>query len=160
MEEEKKREKEIETEFRTEEEFVKEVEKIFTSLKDRNPFSLAIDMGDYESLMEVDVQWRIFPPLVGGRRRWSLSQVASALRVLASRQTPNVRETLLIISYNYLGDISAEVWKLCSKLNNLTYLHIGINKLRVISPLVCVLVHLQQLQLNDNNISAEGVVVV
>ena len=146
----------IESKFTTEEEFVKEVEKVFTSLKDRHPFSLAIDMGYYTSLMEADVNWRI-APAVGGDT-WSLSQVESALRVLASRQTPNVRETLLNISYNGLGDISAEVWKLLSKFNNLTYLNLALNKLSVISPLVCDLTHLQYLHLNHNNISAEGVV--
>ena len=87
-----------------------------------------------------------------------LSQVESALRVLASRQTPNVRETKLNLRGNELGDISAEVWKLCSKLNNLTHLDIGGNKLKVVSPLVCDLVHLQHLDLGDNRISAEGVV--
>ena len=154
-EEEKKR---IESKFTTEEEFVEEVEKIFTSLKDRNPFSLGIYMGyDELSFMEGDIYWRIFPPDGG---RWSLSKVESALRVLASRQTPNVREAKLYLYDNELGDISAEVWKLCSKLNNLTCLNIGDNKLKVVSSLVCDLTHLQHLNLYRNKISAEGVVVV
>ena len=147
---------EIKSKFRTEEEFVKEVEKVFTSLKDRHPFSLGVDMGGYEGWSaEVDIHWRIVPPLRG--HSWSLSQVESALRVLTSRQTPNVRETKLDISDNELENVSAEVWKLISKLNNFTYLDIADNKLSVISPLVCDLTHLQQLNLNFNNISAEGV---
>ena len=64
--------KRIESKFATEEEFVKEVEKIFTSLKDRHPFSLGIDMGYYESSLEVDIHWIISP--VGGGQ-WSLSPV-------------------------------------------------------------------------------------
>ena len=52
-----------------------------------------------------------------------------------------------------MGDISDEVWKLRSKF---TYLNLGGNKLKVISPLVCDLVHLQHLQLNRNKISEEG----
>ena len=106
----------------------------------------------------VENRLRIVPP--GGPRCWSLSEVELVLSVLTSRQTPNVTETKLSIWNNQLGDISAEVWKLCSKLNNLTHLNIGWNKLRVISPLVCDLVHLQQLRLNWDPISAEGVVVV
>ena len=143
---------EIESEFTTKEEFVEEVEKIFTSLESRNPFSLGVSMG--YGWFEVDVQWKI--TLYG--RYWSLSEVELVLSVLTSRQTPNVTETKLGLWNNDLGDISAEVWKLCSKLNNLTYLDIGSNNLSVISPLVCDLVHLQQLLLYENNISAEGVV--
>jgi len=111
-------------------------------------------MGYFES-SSVDIDWRIAPP---GVRPWSLSEVELVLSVLASRQTPNVTETKLDLWGNQLGGISAEVWKLFSKLNNLTYLDIGFNCLRVISPLVCDLVHLQQLQLHGNGISAEGVV--
>ena len=154
-----KKKEEIKSVFTTEEEFVKEVEKIFTSLKNRNPFSLGVNMGYWEwSSSEVDIQWRIVHPPDG--RRWSLSEVELVLSVLASRQTPNVTETKLDLDGNELGDISAEVWKLCSKLNNLTYLNVGDNKLRIISPLVCYLVHLQQLHSYGNIISVEGVVVV
>lgn len=150
-----KEKKKIESAFRTEEEFVKEVEKIFTSLKGHDPFSLEVNMGSYGLELEVDIEWKIALP---DGRQWSLSQVESALRVLASRQTPNVRETHLNIGDNNLGDISAEVWRLFPKLNNLSYLDIGLNKLSVVSPLVCDLTHLQHLNLNGNHISAEGVV--
>ena len=145
--------------FTTKEEFVKEVEKVFTSLKSRNPFLLGVNMRfdrySRDLTIDADIQWRIDPPV---SRPWSLPELELVLSVLASRQTPNVTETHLNFEGNNLGDISAEVWKLCSKFNNLTYLHIGSNKLSVISPLVCDLVHLQQLHLVWNKISAEGVV--
>ena len=154
MEEEKWKEN-IWSEFTTKEEFVKEAERVFTSLKSRNPFSLGVDMGHYLGSLVVDVQWRINP---SDGCDWSLSEVELVLSVLASRQTPNVTETQLDLRSNKFGDISAEVWNLCSKLNNLIYLDLGYNKMRVISPLVCDLVHLQQLHLDMNPISAEGVV--
>jgi len=47
---------------------------------------------------------------------------------------------------------------LMSKLNNLTYLNLGANELSVVPPLVCNLIHLQELYLSWNEISAEGVV--
>ena len=155
MEEQKKKKKEeIKSVFTTKEEFVKEVEKIFTSLKNRNPFSLAVEMG-YGSSLNADIQWIITLPDDG---RWSLSEVELVLSVLTSRQTPNVTETQLHLHGNELGDIPAEMWKLFSKLNNLTHLDIGFDKLRFISPLVYDLVHLQQLHLMGNRISVEGVV--
>jgi len=114
--------------------FVAEVEEIFSSPKDRKPLSLGITMGhglSTFSSLEVDVKL-IFPP---ANRPWSLAEVEFVLGVLASRQTPNVKETKLSFYADELGDISAEVWKLLSKLNNLTYLNIAWNKLRVVSPL-------------------------
>jgi len=117
MEEEKWKEN-IWSEFTTKEEFVKEAERVFTSLKSRNPFSLGVDMGHYLGSLVVDVQWRITPR---DGCDWSLSEMELVLSVLASRQTPNVTETQLNLYYNDLGDISAEVWKLCSKFENLTY---------------------------------------
>lgn len=50
------------------------------------------------------------------------------------------------------------MWKLFSKLHNLTRLHLEGNKLKEISPLIGDLVHLQHLHLGRNSLSAEGVV--
>ena len=147
--------KQFESVLNSKEQFVGEVEWTFWSLKDRKPFSLGVDMGHFSS-MEVDVHWNITPP--GDRHRWSLSEVEFMLSVLASRQTPNVKETKLSLSDNSLDDVSAEVWKLMSKLNNLTYLNLEWNKLRAVSPLLGDLIHLQQLKLGWNKLSAEGVV--
>jgi len=147
----------LKTDFSTKEKFVDEVEKTFSSLKgDDAPFALGVNLSSLLPL-EVDVNWRIRPH---GDRHWSLSEVEFVLDVVASRQTPNVKETKLSLYGNQLGDIPDGVWKLMSKLHNLTHLDIGLNELSVVSPLVGDLIHLQQLDLCRNKMSAEGVVVV
>ena len=95
MAEEKK--KKIKSKFTAEEEFVKEAERVFTSLKDREPFSLGVDLR-YESL-SVDIHWRITPPK---GRDFTASEVEFMLSVLVSRQTPNVTETQLSLYDNEL----------------------------------------------------------
>jgi len=155
MEERKGLKEIIHTELFAKEKFVGEVEKIFSSLKEHEPFSLGVNMGYLGSPLSVDVEWKMIP-FPGPH--WSLSQVEFVLSVLTSRQSPNVKETQLSFYNNEFGDISAEVWKLLSKLHNLTHLSLRFNKLSVVSPLIGDLIHLQELYLVWNNISAEGVV--
>jgi len=153
---EQKRNEEFELKFISKEEFVAEVEKVFSSLKEHQPFSLGVEMGYPCKEMGVEVEWRITSP--DEARQWSLAEVEFMLGVVVSRQTPNVRETKLDFCTCKLGDISAEVWKLLSKLNNLTHLNLGDNNLSVVSPLVGDLIHLRILHLHGNRISPEGVV--
>jgi len=132
---------------------VKEVEKIFSSLKDHKPFSLGVDMGA-DDIPSVDVKWRISIH----RFNHQLSTIEFRLNVLISHQLPNVTETRFSFHGCNLSRIPTELWRLLSKFNNLTYLNIGFNTLRVVSPLVCDLIHLQELHLEAISISAEGVV--
>jgi len=155
MEEQKKEEKKFQTYFSTKEKFVGEVEKFFRSLKDHQPFSLEVNMAPLGASFEGDVRWRITSP---HGCRWSIPEVEFMLDVVTSRQTPNVKETKVSLSDNSLGDISDQVCKLLSKLNNLTHLKLGGNELRVVPPLLGDLIHLQKLYLINNMISAEGVV--
>jgi len=159
MEERKKGKMWLQSVFSTKEQFVGEVEKIFSSLKDHQPYSLGVDMSHYATVFEVDVRWRISPEHAPEDfRHCSSSEVEFILGVVASRQPPNVKETKLSLWSNRLGDISDELWTLMSKLNNLTHLHIGSNNLRAVSPLLGDLIHLQRLDLGGNYISDEGVV--
>ena len=125
MEEQKGKKELIHSVFSTKEEFVVEVEKIFSSLKDSPPFSLGVDMGRHWRPIQVDVEWRITTS-DSDRHRWSLSEVEFVLSVVVSRQTPNVKEIRINVVAERFGDISAEVWKLLSKLNNLTHLNLGL----------------------------------
>jgi len=137
------------------EKFAAEVERIFSRLKNKKPFSLGLT--DVYWTLEVDVEWIVFDR---EDRKLTPSEVEFMLGVLASHQTPNVKETNISLYNNEFEDESAEVWKWLPKLNNLTYLNFGRNDLSVISPLVCDLIHLQHLHLNENNVSAQGVVIV
>jgi len=153
MEGQKGKKKEFASVFTSEEEFVKEAEKVFRSLKDRNPFSFGVSMGHDNDPLEVDVQWRITPR---HSRHWTRPQLEFILSVLASRQTRNVKETQLNLHDNYLGS-SAELFP---KLANLTYLNIGSHGLSVISPLIGELIHIRELNLGGSRMSTEGFAIV
>jgi len=160
----KKKRKSIESEFTTEENFAKDAKTIFTLLEDQESFSLGVDLEHPDqkvsSLEVVDLEWKIPPPDHRGHR-WRGYEVESVLSALVSRQTPNVKETKLSLYRIELGECisrrSPELWKLLPKLNNLTYLNMGNNGLSDVSPLIRRLIHLQELDLSLNRISAEGV---
>jgi len=148
--EEQKEKKEFKSEFNSREEFVAEAAKVISSLKDDEPFSLGVDMG-ISCVLQVDVEWIIsFPDY---SYEWTPFDVEFILSVLASRQTPNVKEIQLGLYHNELSDSSAEVWSLLSKFNNLTYLDIGRNGLSDIPSSVCNLIHLRELRLSRSKIS-------
>ena len=155
MAEEKKKKEQIKSEFTTKRKFWDEAEKIFTSLKSRNPFSLGVDVGHRRSL-DVDVYWYISLPDVG--KHCSPDHLEFVLRVLVCYQTSNVVETQLNLYGNCLYDIPAKMWKLFSKFNNVTYLNLGDNRMKVISTSICDFVHLQYLNLSWSELSEEGVV--
>jgi len=160
---EEKKTNEMVTIFTSAEEFTRKVDEVISSLKSRQPFSLGLKLTrNNNPNMSADVIWRLIPR--EDWTLWSFTELELALNVLVCRlQTAaNVVETQLNLTYSLLGNASdeeqARVWKLMSKLNNLTYLNISSNKLKVISPLVCDLIHLQHLGLSNNCITPEGMI--
>jgi len=150
----------IMSKFSSEEKFVVEAERLFSSLRGCQSVSLGVDMRDHREchhpvLESMDVRWRIDP--AGVRHVWSSSEVEIILGVVASRKTPNVKETQLCMDAHDFKQLSAGGWELMSKHNIISYVDFVGYYLSGDSTWLRQLIHVQNLN-GGSSVSREGVV--
>jgi len=148
----------IMSKFSSEEKFVVEAERVFSSLRGCQSVSLGVDMRYDKSnsppvLDSMKVRWRISP--AGGHRLWSSSEVEIILGVVASHKTPNVKETQLCIEPHGFLQLSAGGWELMSKHNIVSCVDFVGYYLSRDSTWLRQLIHVQKLK-GGRSITPEG----